>query len=79
MRRMKWALEVLGAAASMAALAGCATSSHKSVRTYDYNNDPHGEQRAQPAEEPQDESQPHMVSPGEMVAPGEPVVEPNKK
>ena len=63
MRRMKWALEVLGAAASMAALAGCATSSHKSVRTYDYNNDPHGEQRAQPAEEPQDESQPHMVSP----------------
>ena len=43
---------------------GCETSSHKSVRTYDY----HDEAQA-PEQRPQEErdSEYHMVSPGEMV------------
>ncbi|MEK6676186.1 MAG: hypothetical protein AABZ47_11100 [Planctomycetota bacterium] len=50
--------------------AGCQTSSHKSVRMYDYNNDPG---RARPASQPgeevevEDDGEWHMVAPGEMI------------
>ena len=46
---------------------GCQTSSHKSIRTYEYSDEPH------PVRSTDDEltSEPQMQSPGEMVSPGE--------
>jgi len=53
---------------------GCATSSHKSVRTYDYND------KGRPVEKPQAQAEAEEAE-GEyhMVAPGEMVIEPKKK
>lgn len=54
---------LMGAVALMGA-AACETSSHKSVRTYDYSD-----QGRAPEQKPQEElnSEYQMVSPGEMV------------
>jgi len=47
---------------------GCQQSSHKSVRTYDYNNAPsEGRRTAQPVEREEDDGQWQMTTPGEMV------------
>lgn len=49
---------------------GCQQSSHKSVRMYEYSNEPAGGDRraAQPVEEKvQDDGEWQMVAPGEMV------------
>ena len=54
-------------------LTACATSSHKSVSTYDYNDEGKPAQQAAEAEREVDDGQYHMVAPGEMV------VEPKKK
>ena len=53
----------VGAVALIGA-AGCETSSHKSLRTYDYND-----QGRAPEQKPKEElnSEYQMVSPGEMV------------
>ena len=65
-------------------LSGCRTSSRKSVRTYDYSNEPRpargqtGERyREQDSHPPDDEW--HMVSPGEMTAPGDMVIDPRRR
>ena len=50
---------------------GCASSSHKSVRTYEYDEEPPPEQRQKEV----GGSEGEMVSPGEMVGPGEMVDE----
>ncbi len=67
-------------------MAGCARSSHKTVRTYDYSDDSRDGRRT--AHQPVDsERETHegdyemvppgeMRSPGEMVPPGRPVVGP---
>ena len=55
---------LLSGAAALIGTAGCETSSHKSVRTYDYNDQGRVPQQ-QPDEELNSEYQ--MVSPGEMV------------
>jgi len=55
---------LLTGAAALIGAAGCETSSHKSVRTYDYNDQGRAPQR-QPDEELNSEYQ--MVAPGEMV------------
>ena len=60
----RYALCWLTGAAALIGAAGCETSSHKSVRTYDYNDQGRAPQR-QPDEELNSEYQ--MVSPGEMV------------
>jgi len=46
----------------------CRSPSHKSVRTYEYNEDPAPSERA---DETVGESSGGMVAPGEMVSPGE--------
>lgn len=51
-------------AASLIGAAGCETSSHKSVRTYDYNDQG---QAAEQKPEKELNSEYQMVSPGEMV------------
>lgn len=76
-------------------LLGCETSSHKSVKTFDYDGEPQPAreeqssarlQRDQPPPEAEreieageDDGEWHMVSPGEMAAPGKPVVDPSRK
>ena len=50
---------------------GCASSSHKSVRTYEYDEEPPPEQKQPEVGSAEYE----MVSPGEMVGPGEMVDE----
>lgn len=54
-------------------LTACATSSHKSVSTYDYNDQGRSAQQAAETEREVDDGQYHMVAPGEMV------VDPKKK
>ena len=54
-------------------LATCATSSHKSVHTYDYNDEGKPAAQAAETERQVDEGEYHMVSPGEMA------VDPKKK
>jgi hypothetical protein len=56
-------------AASLAAYGfGCESSSHKSVRMYEYKEEPPRSQRtAQPMDEEEDDSEWHMVPPGQMV------------
>lgn len=49
----------------------CATSSHKSVRVYEYDDEPPRDRQM----DNQLDSEYKMVSPGEMVAPGEMVDE----
>jgi hypothetical protein len=51
---------------------GCETSSHKSVRTYEYSDEPPPEQQSQADEF---ESEYEMQSEGEMVSPGQMVGE----
>lgn len=46
---------------------GCQTSSRKTVRTYEYSNEPRPARQSQREREPQSESDWEMVSPGEMV------------
>ncbi len=58
-------------AAGLSVGVGCKSSSHKSVRTYEYNNepkqpDPHARQRSDELD-----SEYKMVSPGEMQSPGQ--------
>ena len=60
----RYALCWLMSAAALFGAVGCETSSHKSVRTYDYNDQGRVQER-QPDEELNSEYQ--MVSPGEMV------------
>lgn len=55
---------------------GCQSSSHKSVRTYDYRDD--GKAPAQTTEQELD-SEYQMQSPGEMVSPGTMVVDPDEE
>jgi len=61
---LRYTLWLVTSAAALIAAAGCETSSHKSVRTYDYND-----QGRAPENKPQEElnSEYQMVSPGEMV------------
>ena len=47
--------------------AGCASSSHKSVRVYEYDDEPPRDRQV----DDQLDSEYKMVSPGEMVGPGE--------
>ena len=51
----------------MIGVAGCETSSHKSVRTYDYNDEGRTPKRADARENDELNSEYQMVSPGEMV------------
>ncbi len=64
--RNSWrhSLCLLTGVATLIGAAGCETSSHKSVRTYDYND-----QGREPERKPNEElnSEYQMVSPGEMV------------
>ncbi len=46
---------------------GCKTSSHTSVRTYEYNDEPQRDRQ----KDDQLDSEYKMVSPGEMTGPGE--------
>ncbi len=47
---------------------GCATSSHKTVHMYEYNDDPRAQRTGQPVqEEEEDESEWRMVPPGKMI------------
>ncbi len=62
---VRHSLCLLTGAAALIGVAGCETSSHKSVRTYDYNDQGRPTERANEAEE--QDSEYHMVSPGEMV------------
>jgi len=63
-RTWRHSLCLLAGAAALIGAAGCETSSHKSVRTYDYND-----QGQAPEQKPDKElnSEYQMVSPGEMV------------
>ncbi len=54
---------LLAAVALIGFAAGCATSSHKSVRTYEYDENPPPERQ----EESESGSDYEMTSPGEMV------------
>ncbi len=59
----------------LAAATGCATSSHKSVRTYDYSEEPpRGRQASQPTETERVED----AGDWQMAAPGEMVVDPKR-
>jgi hypothetical protein len=69
-RRIGFRMTTMGAACLIGFCAGCETSSHKSVRTYEYNEQP---RPAQVTQEPEVQ----MVSPGEMVSPGTMVVDPD--
>jgi hypothetical protein len=54
---------------ALVGLAGCETSSHKSVRTYDYRDE---------AQAPEQRPQEELNSEYQMVSPGEMVVDPNR-
>lgn len=60
-----WSLAI----GATALVLGCETSSHKSVRTYEYNEQPRGERTAQPTETErvEDAGDWQMTKPGEMV------------
>lgn len=64
MRKPEQALCMLVGAIALIGAVGCETSSHKSVRTYDYNDQGRAAEQ-KPEEELNSEYQ--MVSPGEMV------------
>ena len=59
---------LLGSLALVMAL-GCETSSHKSVRTYEYSDQPRGQRTSQPTETErvEDSGDWQMTAPGEMV------------
>ena len=69
--RIRFRTTAMGAVCLVGFCAGCETSSHKSVRTYEYNDQP------RPAQVTQEEPEYQMVSPGEMVSPGTMVVDPD--
>jgi len=54
---------------------GCQSSSHKSVRSYDYNEEPPDSRRAAQMEPEREEEEGDW----KMVSPGEMVVDPKKK
>lgn len=66
---------ILAAAFGSAMLLGCATSSHKSVRTYEYDDRPSGRRTSRPTETERVEDSGEW----QMAAPGEMVVEPRRK
>ena len=63
---MKFGATIGAAAISLLLLSGCKTTDHKSVRIYEYGEEP-------PARAVNDEPTPEfqMESPGEMVSPGD--------
>jgi len=65
--RIRYLLAAVAVAFVWGLPAGCETSSHKSVRTYEYNDE------SQPARVTEEElgSEYQMQSPGETVSPGE--------
>ena len=65
---------VVAVVACTVGMLGCETSSHKSVRTYEYSDD--GRAPAQAPEQELD-SDYQMQSPGQMVSPGTMVVDPD--
>lgn len=69
----RFGIVVVAAAALPCVLAGCATSSHRSIRVYEYSEEPRPAQVTddEPSSEYQMQSPGKMVSPGEMVPPGE--------
>ncbi|MGB2984567.1 MAG: hypothetical protein WBE26_01680 [Phycisphaerae bacterium] len=62
---LRFCLVVIGTAGFLGWIAGCATSSHTSVRTYEYSD----ERPERPTHDESD-SEYQMQSPGEMVSPG---------
>ena len=72
-RRFRSSVAGMTAACLFGASVGCATSSHTSVRTYEYSDEPQRERVADDELgcEYQMQSPGEMVLPGEMVSPGE--------
>jgi len=71
-------LSTLAVCLSILVMMGCESSSHKSVRTYEYRGDPgRAHETARPvSEEYEMEAPGEMASPGTMVSPGNMVVDP---
>ena len=65
--RMRLCISLFAAAALIGVSAGCARSSHTSVRISEYDDEPPRDRTMN--EHP--ESEYEMVSPGKMVSPGE--------
>ena len=65
MKTKSFALSVTVALGLAFTLAGCARSSHRSLKTYEYNEEPAPSEQKQPQQATSSEYQ--MVSPGEMV------------
>ena len=65
MKTKSLALSVTVALGLAFTLAGCARSSHRSVKTYEYNEEAGRTEQKQPQQATSSEYQ--MVSPGEMV------------
>ena len=67
----RWAMGLVWAVGAVALgfAVGCETSSHKSVRTYDYSDEPRGARTSQPTETERvdDAGNWQMTKPGEMV------------
>ena len=59
-------LAIMGVGCIIGWLSGCVTTSHKTVRTYEYSDEP-----PTPVMEEASEGEYQMQSPGEMVGPGE--------
>ena len=79
MIRGRLILTIIAGLGLAVATIGCKSSSHKSVRTYDYSDDPRDARRVQQPIETEREIESgdyEMVAPGEMVPPGKPVVDP---
>jgi hypothetical protein len=75
LRRPACFATTLAAILGSAVLLGCATSSHKSVRTYEYDDRPSGQRTSRPSETERVEDSGEW----QMAAPGEMVVEPRRK
>ena len=65
--RQRFSMLAAACGALTLGLTACATSSHKSVRTYDYNDEGRPAPEATQTERQIDEGEYHMVAPGEMV------------
>jgi len=74
--RMAAILCVVLAGLVLFSTAGCETSSHKSVRMYEYDDGRRPAERTSDPAVSEESGEWEMVSPGEMVPPGETVVEP---
>lgn len=57
---------LVGVATALMIVVGCKTTSHHSIRVYEYSDEP----PSRPADD-KAESEYEMVSPGEMVGPGQ--------